>query len=88
MTLITIYALFGDDVRTVAFKLNSDEVFYILTCVCMFFFLFEIIIASFSKPDYFLGFYFWLDLIATVSLIFDIGFIWDSITKTGNANNA
>jgi len=37
-----------------------------------------------------MGFYFWLDIIATVSLIFDIGWIWDEITGTQDfsASNA
>ena len=48
----------------------------------MIFFGVEIIIASIVKPDYFLGFYFWLDFIATVSLITDIGWVWDKITGT------
>ena len=79
MTLITVYALFGDDIRAVAFKKNADNTFYSLTSVCMFFFTLEIILASIVKPDYFLGFYFWLDIIATVSLVFDIGWIWDGL---------
>lgn len=43
----------------------------------------ELILASISKDDYFLSFYFWLDLISTVSLIFDIGWFWDAILGTG-----
>jgi hypothetical protein len=43
----------------------------------MAFFLVEIVLASLAKEDYFLGFYFWLDLIATISLIFDIGWLYD-----------
>jgi len=39
----------------------------------------KLILASIAKEDYFLGFYFWLDLVATVSLIFDIGWFWDLI---------
>jgi hypothetical protein len=89
MTILTVYALFGDDLRTVAFKMNSDDVFYDITTACMFFFLIEVIISSIAMPEYFLGFYFWLDIIATASLIFDIGYLWDLIAGTGdNANNA
>jgi hypothetical protein len=46
------------------------------------FFLIEVIMSSLAKDDYFLGFYFWLDLIATISLITDIGWIWDKILGT------
>jgi len=82
MTLITVYALFGDDIRNLFFTKEEDDVFFSLTCVCMFFFFLEIVLSSISKEDYFLGFYFWLDLVATASLIFDIGWVWDIIMGT------
>ena len=51
-------------------------------------FAIEIIIASLVKDDYFMSFYFWLDLISTVSLIFDIGWFWDAILGTGSSVNS
>ena len=89
MTVVTIYALFGDDVRQLAFHKSADTVFYGLTIAAMSLFMLEILLASIAKENYFLGFYFWLDLIATVSLIFDIGWFWDAILGTGgSAGNA
>jgi hypothetical protein len=85
MTLVTIYALFGDDIRMLFFSKQVDNAFYICTIIAMVFFLLEILLASLSKEDYFLGFYFWLDLVATISLIFDIGWFWDAIL--GNASS-
>jgi hypothetical protein len=79
MTVITIYALFGDDIRIVACPVSADIYFSSVTIVCIFFFSLEIILASIVKHDYFIGFYFWLDLIATASLIFDVGFVWDYV---------
>lgn len=79
MTTITIYALFGDDIRIVACPSSSDDYFYGITVSCMFFFLVECFLASLAKPDYFAGFYFWLDVVATLSLVFDVGFIWDTL---------
>ena len=40
---------------------------------------FELIIQSIGKDDYLNTFFFWLDLISTVSLITDIDFIWNRI---------
>jgi hypothetical protein len=89
MTVVTIYALFGDDIRAVGFTGAVDDGFYYATCIAMALFGIEIIIASIAKEDYFLGFYFWLDLVATVSLIFDIGWFWDAILGTsGTVTNA
>jgi len=61
-----------------------------ITFISMMFFLLELILSSIAKEGYFLGFYFWLDLVATVSLITDIGWIWDEIigTEEVNASNA
>jgi Ion transport protein len=85
MTVWTIYALFGDDVRQLGFPKAADKTFYSLTICAMIFFAIEILLASIAKEDYFLSFYFWLDLISTVSLIFDIGWFWDAILGTGGS---
>jgi hypothetical protein len=90
MTVITIYALFGDDLRLVVFSKEVDPYFYGVTSACLLFFSFEIVLASIAKEDYFLKFYFWLDAMATVSLISDIGWIWDRIVgnQDFSASNA
>jgi len=47
-----------------------------LNCVSLFIFMLEIIMSSIAIKGYFFKFYFWLDLIATISLISDITWIW------------
>jgi hypothetical protein len=88
MTIVTIYALFGDDLRTVACPKSADEVFYSLTCAALFFFTIEIIMASIAQKDYFLGFYFWLDTVSTLSLLTDIGWLMDSVLGGGSVSAA
>lgn len=49
--------------------------------------------ASLAQKDYFLSFYFWLDLVATVSLLTDIGWIYNKLVgggdiSTSNASSA
>jgi len=46
------------------------------------------VLNSIAREDYFLGFFFWLDLVSTISLITDIGWIWDEITGTADDPNA
>ena len=91
MTTITVYCLFGDDVRQIAFNAEADPVFYILTIISFFMFTIEIIISCIVQEDYWLGFYFWLDIISTVSLVADVGWIMDAIagvgSSTGNGSN-
>jgi hypothetical protein len=91
MTIITIYSLFGSDVNALAFTVNADETFWILSAIALFFFTVEIIIACIAKEDYFLGFYFWLDVISTVSIITDIGWIMNAmlgVSANGGGGNA
>lgn len=85
ITTLTIYALFGDDIRLSATSKSSDSIFFSLTIVCIVIFSAEIIISSFAQDQYFFKFFFWLDLIATVSLISDIGWIWDPIVGTSDS---
>lgn len=86
MTLLTIYALFGDDIRLCATDKSADDIFFGLTSLSLAFFAIEIVLNSIAREGYFLGFFFWLDLISTVSLITDIGWIWDEITGTSDSN--
>jgi len=55
-------------------------------------FLIEIIIACYVKPDYIFSFFFWLDVLATISMLFDIGWLMDAIDNLfasgGSANKA
>src|SRR5271168_4001670 len=83
MTIVTIYALFGSDVDNLHFTGAADPTFDVLTIIALSLFSIELIIASIVKEDYFLGFYFWLDLVATLSLILDITWFWTAVLGTG-----
>ena len=49
MTLITIYALYFDDLRILLFPKDADDIFYGITLVGILCFTIEIIIASYAK---------------------------------------
>lgn len=93
MAIITVYSLFGDDIRSVLFEAEDDDKFYLLTSISFGFFVVEMILQSFLREDYWLGFYFWLDLISTLSLLTDIGWVMDALvdsatsTSQGNGSN-
>lgn len=72
ITLITIYALLADDIRQLVFGLESDYYFDILTILSMGIFTLEIILNVLVKKDYFNTFFFYLDIISTVTMILDI----------------
>mmetsp|Transcript_9885 Transcript_9885/g.14650 ORF Transcript_9885/g.14650 Transcript_9885/m.14650 type:complete len:641 (-) Transcript_9885:1140-3062(-) len=103
MTLVTIYALFGDDVRILALDKSADDAFIVASSIAFFLFLAEIAIHSWCTEGYLRfpdwekiklsqtlsisgrervemvlsalkigSFYFWLDLLATLSMILEI----------------
>ena len=79
MTLMTIYALYFDDLRILLFPKDADDIFYGITLVGILCFTVEIIIASYAKDDYINSFFFWLDIISTVTMIPDCGWIWEPL---------
>lgn len=44
----------------------------------------EIILASYSKKEYRCKFFFWLDLLSTISLVTDIGWLMDLLVSDVN----
>ncbi len=80
MAIITVYTLFADDLRVLFLPTTFDDLFYFLTTVCFLLFTSEIIASSYAVPGYALGFFFWLDFMATASMLFDIGWIMDNIS--------
>jgi hypothetical protein len=81
---MTVFALFGDDIRIALFKKSADDYFNVITIVCLAGFSVEIFMQSLAIENYFGSLYFWLDLVSTVSMILDVSWIWDSLT--GNHN--
>lgn len=74
-TALTIYALFGDDFRLCVTHKQTDELFNTLTLFACLVFGAEIVANSLGQEEYFLGFFFILDLGATVTLVFDLTWV-------------
>ncbi len=102
MTMVTIYALYSDDVRVLAFDKSDDNAFIVFSSVAFFLFVIEIGLQCWCRDDYIRipsaeqrrgcvdgatkadrykcfqsfvcigSFYFWLDLMATLSMVFEI----------------
>lgn len=87
MSIVTIYALFADDVKTLGFPKSADDAFSSLVVICLLLFSLELLLSFIFKPNYKWSFYFWLDLISTLSLITDIGWIWDSLIGVSNSSS-
>lgn len=87
ITLVTIITLFSDDIRQIFFSPQSDEAFSILTLICMSIYTFEMVVLSLLKEGYFLRYYFWLDLVSTLTMILDLVWIND-LMNGGDFQNA
>lgn len=77
MTIVTAYTLFFDDIRVFLLPKSVDEVCFTVTFISMMLFAIEITIATYAKDDYVFSFFFWLDIISTVTMIPDIPWIWE-----------
>jgi len=77
--LLTIYALTGDDMRLIFTHQPADPVFDGLTLLCIVVFVLEILLCMFAKDDYFLSFFFVLDIVSTVTLVIDLTWVSDTL---------
>ena len=68
----TLYGLLGDDIRLYFFTKQNDNVFLTLNILTLCLFSLEVFLSSIGIPSYFGNFFFWLDLISTISIITDI----------------
>ncbi|CAE8647900.1 unnamed protein product, partial [Polarella glacialis] len=74
-TLLTIYALTGDDLRLMLTEKPADLYFDVMVSFCLLVFTLEICVSCLGKADYWLGFFFYLDVISTVSLVLDLTYV-------------
>jgi len=113
MAIVTIYALYSDDVRVLGFDKSADPAFVVLSSIAFFLFLIEIGVQCWCRDKYikipkniacgreaqwqerlelvkkffWIGsFYFWLDLMATLSMIFELPWM-TSVSADGVDDN-
>lgn len=77
MTFVTIFALIGDDVRLSSTTKGSDHFFTVFLMISFFLFSAEILASSVAIDDYKYSFFFYLDIVATLSIISDVDFLID-----------
>jgi len=93
--LVTLWALLGDDIRSLAVSGSQDHLFLPATIICIAYFTLETgaprrgagrgarsltapaALLSLCRRKYFLNFYFWLDVLSTLSLFFDVPAIYN-----------
>ena len=88
MGILTVFALFGDDLRLAFCPPDSDESFTIISCIALFAFILEFGLQNYVRPEYRGNFYFWLDLVSTLSLVTDIPFMMEALTNTKDSSDS
>ena len=78
---ITIFILLDEEIKSIFTKQSADLPFSIIILVFMAFFIFELIASSILIKNYFLNFYFWLDLISIISTLLDIHWFYNLIIE-------
>ncbi|OQR95046.1 Voltage-gated Ion Channel (VIC) Superfamily [Thraustotheca clavata] len=88
--LMTIFTLFADDIRVSGFNKSADSTFYVLELICFVFFIIEWGCNVYARPGYAnkgMGFTFWMDFIAALSILADVGWITDALVGTSSSNS-
>lgn len=81
MIIVTFWALFAEDCRYMFLPKDVDQIWWGFTSFSLAAFTIEIIMAFYAKKEYRFSFFFFLDSLSTVSLLFDIGWFLNSITS-------
>jgi hypothetical protein len=90
MLLATVYALFAQDLLYLALPKSADGAWGVMTAICFGLFVLDLVLSCIGKPGYFASLFFWLDLLATISLLPDIPFVWEPFLESvgGDAETA
>lgn len=82
--IITIASLFADDIRLFILPKFFDDIYYACVLLNILLFIFEIIVTSLGRKGFFCSFYFLTDIIATLTLFLDLGWLYMAMTGTPN----
>lgn len=75
MSIVTLFALFGDDFRLWFFDKQADPYFFVGLIISLILFTMEILVNSCVLDDFKYSFFFWLDIVATLSIFADVEWI-------------
>mmetsp|Transcript_4391 Transcript_4391/g.8730 ORF Transcript_4391/g.8730 Transcript_4391/m.8730 type:complete len:860 (-) Transcript_4391:18-2597(-) len=85
--IFTLMILYADLIRVAVAPSNLDPFFLAFVITAVVIFAVEITLSSLCRPGYFFRFYFWMDLVASFSLLCDIPAFVDLITIDSDDSN-
>ena len=84
MALVTVYVLYFNDIRMIAFTKKADPVFFVLTLISIFLYTLEIVLSCIAIEGYLPSFFFWVDIVSTLTMVPDCGWIWSPMINKGD----
>jgi class 3 adenylate cyclase len=85
---VTILALYCDLIRVAATPAAADPYFAAIVITCIAFLSIELLASCLFLPEYFLSFYFFIDLLAAVTLLLDIPILFELITTYSESSSS
>lgn len=86
--IVTILALYCDLIRAAATPPAADPFFGAIIITCIAFLSLELLASCLFLPKYFLSFYFFIDLLAAVTLLLDIPIFFELITTYSESSSS
>ena len=77
--LMTLFALFMFDVNAALLHPSADFTIQLIMTIAFAFFVFELILTAVSRKRFYGDLFFWLDIIATLSIIPDVPWLMDGV---------
>lgn len=87
-TFITVWALIGDDLKLLVTNRPVDNIFDGLVVFCIVFFTLEVLVCSLGKDDYFMSFFFCLDVLSTLTLFMDLTVVSEALFGDSDSDPA
>jgi hypothetical protein len=78
-TLLTIFALYLDDIKRLTTTQTYDKLFDLISVIIISLFLIEVILDFLVDEQYGCGLFFWIDIIGIITMILDISSISNKI---------
>lgn len=85
--LLTIFIMFIADIQNGWLPVDSDDAIDALQTTILVLFVIEIVLSCIAKEGYANSFFFWLDVVSTISIVQDIGFIFDPLLNLGSVSS-
>eukprot|EP00968_Pinguiococcus_pyrenoidosus_P023531 scaffold3864_cov248-Pinguiococcus_pyrenoidosus.AAC.6 len=83
--VVTLFSLFGDDMRLAAARPSADDGFFAVAAVILGLFFSDLCLNCFAWPGYPGSFNFYVDVLSTLATIPDVGWLWDLMVGTQNS---